>query len=193
MACVSSSSGTGTISDRNTGTYGVSFTPTRSGRYSIDVRLGPVAKIQGSPYDLVVKAGTLCATKSMAYGPGLTIATTGVQTRFTVVARDAYNNEVDFMDKDTVTCGSGGGAGACKLTLTVGTQVETRYPRDDGYAADIYGVTDGGKPMKVIVPSFSLKSIGQSTPVAGATVMVSVTVLVMGLITDTELSLSLVT
>ena len=170
MACVSSSSGTGTISDRNTGTYGVSFTPTRSGRYSIGVRLGPVAKIQGSPYDLVVKAGTLCATKSMAYGPGLTIATTGVQTRFTVVARDAYDNEVDFMDKDTVTCGSGGGAGACKLTLTVGTQVETRYPRDDGYAADIYGVTPGWDVAYMVDRSFSTYNVTTTLAINGENV-----------------------
>jgi hypothetical protein len=33
---------------------------------------------------------------------------------------------------------------------------------------DRYGVTDGGKPIKVIVPSFSVKAIGQSTPVAAA-------------------------
>ena len=41
--------------------------------------------------------------------------------------------------------------------------------------ADRYGVADGGKPMTVIVPSLSVKSIGQSTPLAGATVTISVT------------------
>jgi hypothetical protein len=39
---------------------------------------------------------------------------------------------------------------------------------------DRYGVTDGGKPIKVIVPSFSVKTIRQSTPLAGATVTISV-------------------
>ena len=42
-------------------------------------------------------------------------------------------------------------------------------------AVGLYGVAEGGKPMKVIVPSFSPSLIGQSTPVAGATVTVSVT------------------
>ena len=41
--------------------------------------------------------------------------------------------------------------------------------------ADRYGVTDGGKPLKVIKPSFSVKAIGQSTPELGATVTISVT------------------
>eukprot|EP00802_Teleaulax_amphioxeia_P009685 Tamp_09706.p1 GENE.Tamp_09706~~Tamp_09706.p1 ORF type:complete len:378 (+),score=62.33 Tamp_09706:95-1135(+) len=41
--------------------------------------------------------------------------------------------------------------------------------------ADRYGVTDGGKPLKVIKPSFSVKAIGQNTPLASATVTISVT------------------
>ena len=41
--------------------------------------------------------------------------------------------------------------------------------------ADLYGVADGGKPMKVIVPAFSAKTIRQSTPVAGASATLSVT------------------
>ena len=42
-------------------------------------------------------------------------------------------------------------------------------------AADIYGVIDGQRPMNVIVPSFSLKTIEQSTPVADTQVTLSVT------------------
>jgi trimeric autotransporter adhesin len=34
---------------------------------------------------------------------------------------------------------------------------------------DLYGVDDGADPLTVVVPSFSLKSIQQSTPVSGAT------------------------
>jgi len=40
---------------------------------------------------------------------------------------------------------------------------------------DRYQVSDGGNALKVIVPSFSLKGIGQSTPVSGASNTLSIT------------------
>jgi hypothetical protein len=39
----------------------------------------------------------------------------------------------------------------------------------DKPGTDLYGVTDGADPLTVVVPSFTVKSIGQSTPASGAT------------------------
>jgi len=41
--------------------------------------------------------------------------------------------------------------------------------------ANVYGVTNGGKPVKVIEQAFSTKFIRQSTPLAGADVTITVT------------------
>jgi hypothetical protein len=64
-------------------------------------------------------------------------------------------------------------------TVTIAASGTAVFPTSRGAmttdTGDRYGVTDGGKPIKVIVPSFSVKAIGQSTPLAGATVTISVT------------------
>jgi hypothetical protein len=122
--CSVSSTGLETqlISDQNTGTYLVSFLPTRSGDYRINVKLGLFADLAGSPYRLIVKPGSFCATKSYARGIGLTLATSGLQSRFTVFAQDSYNNPVEYLNPSAIEA----------LTVTVGSSVTKVLPRDSG-------------------------------------------------------------
>ena len=119
--CSVSSSGIGTqtISDQNTGTYLVSFLPTKSGEYRINVKLGQFFDLAGSPYHLFVKPGSFCATASYARGVGLTLATSGLQSRFTVFAQDSYHNPVQYLN--------------AALTVTVGSSVTKVIPRDSGF------------------------------------------------------------
>jgi hypothetical protein len=70
-------------------------------------------------------------------------------------------------------------AAAVTIAASSGTGSEN-YPSaeltTDPSSADRYGVTDGGKPMKVVVPSFIAKSIGQSNPVASGLNNITVTI-----------------
>jgi len=64
-------------------------------------------------------------------------------------------------------------------TVTIAASGTAAFPTSRGVmttdTANVYGVTNGGKPMKVIEQSFSTKAIGQSTPLAGADVTITVT------------------
>ena len=134
--CVASTVGIGTqtVADRDTGAYAVSITPTRAGHYRVSVLLGNTSPLRGSPYDLYVSAGAVCAAQSHARGAGLTLATAGLQARFTVDARDSYSNPVGLLNLGTQDCAVGGAAGPCLLSVTVGTESWTVAPRDSGLA-----------------------------------------------------------
>ncbi|KAJ1487600.1 hypothetical protein T484DRAFT_1786058, partial [Baffinella frigidus] len=124
--------GTQTVSDQDTGAYAVSITPTRSGKYRVSILLGRASPLFASPFALQVHPGALCTTKSSASGAGISLATAGLQSRFTLNAKDAYSNPVSVLHLDTTSCASGGAAGPCLLTLTVGTESWTYAPRDSG-------------------------------------------------------------
>ena len=79
------------------GTFVGIYTATRSGVYDLHVRLGGLHPIQSTPHRVMVTSGSLCASKSVAMGSGLTLATAGWQARYTVTARDAYDNDVDHL------------------------------------------------------------------------------------------------
>ncbi len=48
--------------------------------------------ISGSPFTFAVAPAATCAAKSIATGPGLSCATAGAVSAFTMVTRDAYEN-----------------------------------------------------------------------------------------------------
>ena len=48
--------------------------------------------ISGSPFQLVVLPSVVCASRTTAYGSSLSLATSGLQGRFTISARDAFDN-----------------------------------------------------------------------------------------------------
>ena len=50
------------------------------------------APILGSPFTFNVKPAVTCAAKSQAFGPGLSCATAGAISAFTMITRDAYEN-----------------------------------------------------------------------------------------------------
>jgi len=84
--------------DCGSGTYVGTFTATRSGLYDLNVQLGGLYSIQRMPHRVSVAAAGLCAARSVATGSGLTLATAGRQARYTVTARDVYDNDVDHLD-----------------------------------------------------------------------------------------------
>eukprot|EP00961_Rhodomonas_salina_P019509 262828-Rhodomonas_salina.2 len=133
-SCFESNTGIGaqTLSDLSNGAYVVGFEPTRSGTYRLDINLGTFNRIFGSPFDLRVRAGGFCATKSIVRGDGLTLATSGSLSRFTVVAKDEYSNNVDFLDLATSSCVSGGATGTCVLAVAIGTETFNVVPKDSG-------------------------------------------------------------
>jgi hypothetical protein len=48
--------------------------------------------ILGSPFEIVVNPTVTCAATSRALGPGLSCATAGAISAFTMTTRDAYDN-----------------------------------------------------------------------------------------------------
>jgi hypothetical protein len=50
------------------------------------------ASIFGSPFSIEVNPADTCAATSLAFGPGLSCATAGAISAFTMVTRDAYEN-----------------------------------------------------------------------------------------------------
>ena len=42
--------------------------------------------------------------------------------------------------------------------------------------ADLLGVANGGKPIEVVLPTFTTKTIGQTTPVAAVANIIKVTI-----------------
>ena len=134
--CSVSSSGIGTqsIADQDTGTYLVAFTPTRSGKYRINVKLGLYSELFGSPYQLYVRPGSICASRSYVQGDGLTLATSGQQSRFTVFAQDSFSNSVQFLNANALDCvDSTISPGTCGLTVSIGSSVTKVEPRDSGF------------------------------------------------------------
>lgn len=88
----------------------VTFTPTRSGIYRIDATLASLYPLPSQPFSLRVRPGVLCASKSIATGSGLTLATAGLQSAFTVTvdlpAHPMSTQSPDFLN-DHAWCRQG--------------------------------------------------------------------------------------
>lgn len=76
------------------GTYVATYTLTRSGTYTLGVTLGGLFGVPPPQAGLTVLPGVVCASSCYPRGAGLTIATAGQRTAYTVFARDQYGNDV---------------------------------------------------------------------------------------------------
>jgi len=80
--------------DNNDGSYGLSYTPTKTGDYQFQVNLDKTA-VGGhqNPFPLVVIPAAAGA-RSVASGPGIKAATVGDANPFQVEARDDFDNKL---------------------------------------------------------------------------------------------------
>lgn len=78
--------------DNGDGTYFVEYTPTRVGYYSIRVRFYG-QDIAGSPYQLQVSPAPSAPTHAIVQGAGSQEAIPGFVNTFTVISRDAYDEQ----------------------------------------------------------------------------------------------------
>ena len=85
------SSATLNVFDQKTGIYGVTFTATVSGFYSMQVLLSGLP-IKESPFTVQVLASAISPQNSLTVGRALTVATAGMEGRFIVIARDRFSN-----------------------------------------------------------------------------------------------------
>ena len=68
---------------------------TIAGNYSVSVAVGQkLIDINSSPFQLIVSPNVLCSSSSVATGQGLTLATSGISSSFTITARDTYGNDL---------------------------------------------------------------------------------------------------
>ena len=74
----------------------IHYIVTRSGHYAMAVAAAATSPmdgaVAGSPFDLHLVPNVACATTSSAAHTSLTLATAGIQGRFTVFSRDEYSN-----------------------------------------------------------------------------------------------------
>jgi hypothetical protein len=67
------------------GSFGVTYTITATGNYSIHVRFsGSDAHIGGSPFLSLISANEIAPHLSWVYGPGLTFSQAGLSSKFFV-------------------------------------------------------------------------------------------------------------
>ena len=79
----------------NGSVFEASYTAFRTGRHEVSVTYpngSSVAHISGSPFAVVAWYAPICGAASSVRGAGLSLATAGARTAFTLLARDATGN-----------------------------------------------------------------------------------------------------
>jgi hypothetical protein len=76
------------VSYAGSGRYSFSFSSSSQGTHSLVIILGSSSKL----FDVFIHSGMSCASKCVAMGQGLTIATAGYMAPFSIWSRDAYGN-----------------------------------------------------------------------------------------------------
>lgn len=84
------------VQDNGNGSYTVSYTPYKTGPYSLEMRAPDGSKIGGktNPVPIVVSPAAADGSQSVAYGPGIEKAKIGQDNKFKVQARDAFGNDI---------------------------------------------------------------------------------------------------
>ncbi|EKX55501.1 hypothetical protein GUITHDRAFT_131684 [Guillardia theta CCMP2712] len=103
------------------GMLSTNFTPWITGTYQMKIVFGQYL-VASSPYIVRVRSGRFCAAASTFYGPGLTLASVGIQSRFVVVAADSFYNFVDSLASISPSCVSDVSNEACSLQMLIGNQ-----------------------------------------------------------------------
>lgn len=78
--------------DGEDSTYNGSYIPYVAGHFHLDVLLNGTERVSNSPYSLTVLPDRTNGSISYAIGNGLVKATSGIETSFTIQARDRYGN-----------------------------------------------------------------------------------------------------
>ena len=78
--------------DGGDSTYNGSYLPYAAGRFKLDILLNGTVPVAESPYSLTILPDVTNGSKSYAIGNGLLKATSGIETSFTIQARDRYGN-----------------------------------------------------------------------------------------------------
>lgn len=118
-----------TVRDQEDGTYVISYTPTRVGKYELSIMLDDY-DIQGSPFSPVVRPAPVSAPHCVAEGAGLFCSVVGVVNKFTIHTRNSFNQIVVargvpfevFVSSPLVLCNSDG---------TVKMKGESTFPAKD--------------------------------------------------------------
>jgi len=82
------------VHDNGDGSYTLKYTPTVTGKFSLDVLVGGKSVGGKKPLPVVVSAAAPNAAASIAYGPGLEIGKLDHANAFTVESRDQFGNKV---------------------------------------------------------------------------------------------------
>jgi len=82
------------VHDNGDGSYTLKYTPTVTGKFSLDVLVGGKPVGGKKPLPIVVSAAAPNASTSIAYGPGLEIGKLDHANAFTVESRDQFGNKV---------------------------------------------------------------------------------------------------
>ncbi|EKX41487.1 hypothetical protein GUITHDRAFT_74711 [Guillardia theta CCMP2712] len=85
----------GSVTDSLDGTYDVSYTPTKSGNYEASItsdKLFTASHVNGSPLTITVNPALTDFDTSIVFGEGLSIATAGVTSSFSIQVKDTFNN-----------------------------------------------------------------------------------------------------
>jgi len=91
------------VSDNSDGSYALSYTPFKAGNYEllVDVDGTPIGGGKNpNPCKLLVIAANADGAHSIASGPGLVEASVGGENKFSVQARDAFDNNVTMGGAD---------------------------------------------------------------------------------------------
>eukprot|EP01125_Pyxidicula_operculata_P005277 TRINITY_DN189_c0_g1_i1.p1 TRINITY_DN189_c0_g1~~TRINITY_DN189_c0_g1_i1.p1 ORF type:complete len:897 (-),score=291.77 TRINITY_DN189_c0_g1_i1:46-2736(-) len=80
------------VTDNKDGTYEVSYTPTKVGEYSLDVKVEGNSVGGKNPVPLYVLPGGADGSNSIAFGPGLETASIEGENTFTVKSFDQFGN-----------------------------------------------------------------------------------------------------
>lgn len=79
--------------DNGDGTYSIEYTPTRIGEWSLRVLVNGQYDIYGSPFHPIIQRAPTSSTHCLVKGEGTTIARIDSTNKFTIVARDIYDDE----------------------------------------------------------------------------------------------------
>ena len=139
------------------GVIDVSYVPCMLGEHVIDVLLRD-EHLPGSPFEVVVQPGMLCAAKCIAYGAGVEDPTANTVCRFTINSRDSLGNpinqggaifdvSIETLDtatipqpKPTVTDNDDGSYGVSYLAPDIGdVSINVKLQRLDGSFCSIVG------------------------------------------------------
>jgi hypothetical protein len=84
----------GSSKDNKDGTYLIEYTAKQKGDYKLNVSIDN-ENIKNSPFDLIVSAGAVSTSATIAEGEGLTTATCGKSATFNVIVKDEAGNIVE--------------------------------------------------------------------------------------------------